>query len=276
MAEKSMEIPHFMNELRCNNSYGASCALDVFLESYYYGLYLQNTELHNPSSSGRFIELLNDICKKRLRHEKPNCVMREDIWNWCVTNLPKAFADKGTHEAETIEAFRTLGSEDDGIPVKFKVFFEGSRVCSEGHHTLIRSALENIILVPWGANARANGYIPSIFTERIWEKYRINIQNKECPECDEKCTDICEVRIPPFLLFQIGVNDKLQNVQEPPVQIAEECSFQGVPFQLTAAVQHVRGHFTTIVFNLGQYHVIDDTKESSSAYAMRVLHVLLT
>ena len=107
-----MGIQHFRNGLLCQKHlHGATCAVDALLDTYFYSIYNIDRRVYNVNNM--LLNKLTQACENRQLGRVPECLQREDVWNWCVANLPTAFAPKGTQAAEILASFLAF-SEGSG------------------------------------------------------------------------------------------------------------------------------------------------------------------
>ena len=132
-------ITYFRNGLKCgpHHNHGASCAVDVLLDTFYHGIYCSDQQLDIDKTTG-MVQRLDATCEVRQQLGTPSCELREEFWNWCVEELPQAFAPKGRGDAEILEGFIALA--------------ESARSCieiqSERHCPICTSAQINATCIP--------------------------------------------------------------------------------------------------------------------------------
>lgn len=93
-------LTHFKNGIRCqHHNHGATCAIDVLIEIYFYCIYNKNYTFMDTSST--MVQMLQKLCHLRGTNRDAKCEYREEIWNWLLNEYPQAYGPKGTLSAET-------------------------------------------------------------------------------------------------------------------------------------------------------------------------------
>ena len=90
-----------------DREHGATCAIDIMSVAYYYGMYRVDGRLHN--SDNVLLNKLTNICRSRKPSTTPTYYDREDVWSYCVENLPDTYAPKGNLNADILLGFQELG-----------------------------------------------------------------------------------------------------------------------------------------------------------------------
>ncbi|KAJ8019052.1 hypothetical protein HOLleu_42605 [Holothuria leucospilota] len=229
---------------------GASCAVDALLEMYYYSIFKFDKTVLNIESS-ELINELNSICTVREDLGIASCEMRDGVWNWLVSNLPNAYADKGRHDAEFISGLKEM-AEKGGPP--FQSLLNGTFFCPTcSTHFEIQDV--NDILSLSCPNEHNQGMLGKCALDEF--KKRVRFISKSCTHCKRKLqvTEI-NLSLPKFLLFELGMKDA-KNPQNPPFQVGEDILVCGVEYELTGAIVMRPDHFYNIVKTGQQYALID-------------------
>lgn len=242
---------HVLNGLKCMlHSHGASCAIDVLLEVFYFTLY-SILNLHNTTGFNNMGQSLDDdflvtslidFSHRRSTLTYTTCEMKEKVWDWLVLNCPRAFHPKGTNRAEE------LAEElKDTIGVRIANF------CPlHSHVPVLRSS--NIFILQEGGILEK-----CIESETTYNCYR---WMKKCINC----TDNPVISANEALFIELAVLD-YKNCSVIPTRISETMNLFGCAYQLVAAVLVQHLHFLCIVKFGNEFLRIDNirTKDENGA-----------
>jgi hypothetical protein len=257
-------LTHFANELRSVRSRGASCAIDAFMEVYYYGMYLHDKNLHTLDEG--IFPFLNNACYQRSIQGTVCSGMREDVWDWLVQHMPEYFSPKGRNDADISAAFMALGETNSLQSFTVQYFAKGTCVSCQQENTYVDSASSLLHLNPTSV-VGTSGEFTDVFHKVIEMYYQQWSGKLKCSVCYATTLNLTEgkVRLPDFLLLDLPVLNG-RNLIKPPLQLPHFTNIDGNQYTLTAAVQLNPGHFWAIVNHQGRFWVLDDMAKHPAPY----------
>jgi hypothetical protein len=241
-----------MNELREENSRGASCAVDSLLEAYYYGMYKEDSSL--STFQGGLIGALNTCCRSRDALRMPCREIREEPWDWLVENVP-SYRPKGSHDACVGDGLKALGDQEM-LASKFSLVFSASFNCMVCKATTHSSSASSPIL---GIGLLENQmYDLSQCVEEVSMGHFDNFTSYKLCICGSQM-ELAKGRIwsPNFVFLELPTS-LADGKNQHRWTVPEYVNFWGEQHHLTAAVMSAPHHFSTIVHNDNYYYVLDD------------------
>lgn len=246
-----MSLQYFTNSIRCCDSHtGASCAVDSLLEMYFYSIHKFDNILMNLNN-GALLEELNAVCAMRETLSEVSCKMRDGVWDWLVTNLPGAYAEKGRNDAEFIAGLKEVVNEGGE---EFQSLLHGTCYCPKCK--LSFQCEDSIGIVSLHSpKSPSQGSIDDCIIHEYSK--RLRHITKHCLKCKGKLqvTDMT-LSLPRFLVVELGMVNGM-NPQDPPFVIKEEIFVGGMDYELTGAVVMRPEHFFNVVKVGEQYAKID-------------------
>ena len=222
---RTMLVPFFKNNFRCTEhsqcGIGASCAIDVLLELYYFGVFKNTSNQEILSNRLGLIGHLNSTSRLREVNQSPTCMMRKPVWKWLVDNIPNAYSPKGRPDAEILEALRRIGKEPG-------FFIKKEPACCKCGQV---SPLEDLVVpsplpITFTVAESVYGHIPDAVSASLMQY--------KCKGCKESKVE--NILLPEFLMLEIGLVN-YRNRQDPPILIPEEFHLcEDLSYKLVGAV----------------------------------------
>ncbi|MES9884151.1 MAG: hypothetical protein ABW185_25170 [Sedimenticola sp.] len=240
---------------------GASCAVDVLLDIFYFGIYDKTKGLDVPTRDTGMVQRIDAMCQFREVFNTASCELREEIWNWCVTNLPDAYAPKGRGDAEVVAGFASFVTS-----AKSMVTINTVSTCCVCDTDICNAATIGVTSVSNMSIEKCDGDL----AKGIESEVNTQVRNCQKTKCNvHHNADVIEKSVhlswPNILLVELGVAGH-KNHHNPPARI-EECMVVGqTMYKLQASVQVQPGHFYCIVKHEEEYAVIDGLKATVSYY----------
>ena len=224
---------------------GASCAIDVMLDFYYYTVYKQKGSVQCIQDS--LFSKLNDACVQRDRLVQATCTSRHLVWDWLVENLSESYAPKGRGDAEILQGFRCLANQS------YTGLFDMERhdqTCQNCGNVELRQSVQNPVYLPYNTTQSTHGYLP--------DTVRQVLLSQKCSHCKSRMLS-ASYRMPEYFMIELGIVS-LKNSM--PVLIPEEFSLEGLKFELVSAVLVKPDHFYSIIKYEEVFLVVDDLKKT--------------
>ena len=251
-----MSIDFYQNNFRCLNhsecGEGASCAIDVLLDIFYYCVFKGSSNVMN-CHSGLLAKLIEACVEREITCETA-CTARHHVWDWLVENLPRSFEPKGRGDAEVLEGFKQVAREAES--------FRLTRLSATCNDCTYREFPEDKVIptpmpIDPTVTQATHGFLPDSFVKAL--------NQIRCSSCRSKNCQVA-VTLPEFLTMEICVID-YKNRQNPPLLIPETFSpVSDVQYELVGAVLVRPGHFTCIVKYNSQFFLLDDLKDDCKAF----------
>ena len=253
---EEMDITFFKNNFRCQDHVecgnGASCAIDVMLDMFYYSIFKRCTNVLN-CQSGLTAKLIEACVEREYSKETP-CLARHHVWDWLVENIPRAFEPKGRGDAEILEGLKYIALETK--------LFQMNKISVTCNNCLRMCLLDDkTVPVPLTIDTtvtqETHGFLPDSIEAAL-------CQNR-CTSCRSRNCDV-KLSLPEVLMLEIGVVGN-KNRQDPPLLIPEAFTFGTTrKYELVGAVLVRPEHFYCIVKHQDQFLVIDDLKDECPSY----------
>ena len=249
-----MSMSFFTNAIRCpngahNHGLGYSCAIDSFLEVYYYGMYLRENTLQGVDLP--FIGQLNSLSQRRCATQSASCELRESIWDLLVSQRPAAFGPKGTVNANVDVAFDLLINY---APSFFNPITQGVSHCYGCQQNTQMTSDHSMFLFIHDLSVSVHGQLPTGMELQIQKKVS---HQAVCSTCHFQTYIEGAVYMPNFLIVDLCLHDD-KNVAEPATVLAEQILVFDIHYELTGAILKQPQHFLSAVKNRTGYAMIND------------------
>ena len=261
---------HFFNGLKCSQHpgmHGATCAVDALMEIFHYCILGNDGSITEMISNNALLNALV-ICSNRRISCGLLCCVREDVWNTLVHMIPGAYAPKGRHDAEILQAFSLLAYNTG---TKFSSQYLCDFGCGNCGKLMNMCAMSNSILE---YDATTNMRFPGNLSDGLSHIIDTSIQHQLANNLNCSCggfltPHVTHFNMSDFLVVNLGLTGQnARNEQKPNLVVPQEMCLKGQQYFLAGAVQmgFTGGHFVAIVNHFGAYVVLDDLDHKAMMY----------